>query len=707
MKSLSTMRYLAASTAIFLAPVYQAHAQQAAADAQEPVLEAGEIIVTALKREQRLSKVPETIQAFTADTIARAGIASLNDLGRQVPNVVLNRRQDNEPNVVIRGVGSFGNTQGIGFYIDDVQTFFDQSATIEDVERIEVLKGPQGTLYGGSNVGGAVKYIMKQPGADFAAEARAEYGTFNTLNLFGAVSGPLTSDGSLAVRLSGYANHTEGYIRNVFLGLDSDETKELGIRLAVNWNISDRASVRFSYRHSYLSNNPSYVLADNVNDYQRTLDYNTDSYNHRTIDGAILQVDYDLDAVTATSITSYTHRKNRLLWEIDSSAADVGYGVTGDRDGSSAFTQELRLTSDASGPFDYIIGGYFSRITNRVPIYTNTDFVLGVDAGGPLVIPGFFNTKSAERQYALFGTANYKIGSLRLGAGLRVNRTEFDAELYNEGLSPSTKSTRVLPKLSLAYDVSPNLMLYANAAFGMEPGRINLASGTGDPYKPEKAISYELGLKGSTLDRALSFDIAGFYISYKDRQQEQQSLVGGAVIEQVFNVGGSRSYGVEGSLSYRPSSQLTLGLSGGYLNAKWRSGTYTFDDGTTIPVKGLTVPFSPKWSGTASLDWRQPVGALELGFRADVTHKGSFYWDTPNQAKADSYEIVNLRLALGDPDQRWELAVRAENVFNVHYFDELIFGIFGPPDANGNCVGCNLGAPGSPRKILASLRFNF
>lgn len=705
MKRSSVLRYLATTVAV-LAPVCQAYAQPVSGDASSQV-DTGDIIVTAQKREERLSKVPETIQAFTADTIARAGISSLNDVGQQVPNIVLNRRQDNEANVVIRGVGSFGNTQGVGFYTDDVQNFFDQSATIEDVERIEVLKGPQGTLYGGSNVGGAVKYIMKQPGDKFAAEGRAEYGTFDTLNLFGAVDAPLSEDGSLAVRVSGYFNRTDGFLRNTFLNIQSDDSKEVGARVALKWDVSDRFKIRFSYRHSYLSNNPSYILANNVRDYHRTLDYNTDSYNHRTVDGGILQFDYDLGAVTATSITSYTHRKNRLLWEIDQSSADVGFGITGDRDGSDVFTQELRLTSSADGPINYIIGGYFSRITNRIAIYTDTDFMLGVDAGGPLFIPGFFNTDSAEKQYALFGTLNYKAGSFRLGAGLRLNRSEFEAELFNEGLSPSTSNTRVLPKLSLAYDFSSDSMLYANAAFGMEPGRVNLVSGTGDPYRPERAISYELGFKGKALDRRLAFDLAAFYIDYKDRQQEQQSIINGAVIEQVFNVGDSRSYGVEASLSYRPSRQLTLGISGGYLNAKWKNGSYTFDSGVTIPVSGLTVPFSPEFSGSASVDWRQPIGSLELGFRADVTHKGSLYWDTPNEGKAKSYELVNVRLALGDPDQRWEIAVRAENLFNVRYFDEFIYGIFGAPDATGNCAGCNLGAPGSPRRIMTSARFSF
>jgi len=136
---------------------------QGPTDTSSSADELAPIIVQARKRDEVLTKIPETISVVTAAQITKAGIKSVDDIGRLTPNVRLNQRQDNEPNVVIRGVGAFGNTQGVGFYIDDVQNFTDQTTAIEDVERIDILKGPQGTLYGGSNVGGAIKYVMAKP----------------------------------------------------------------------------------------------------------------------------------------------------------------------------------------------------------------------------------------------------------------------------------------------------------------------------------------------------------------------------------------------------------------------------------------------------------------------------------------------------------------------------------------------------------------
>ena len=145
---------------------------RAAGEAQ--VLE--EIVVQARKRAETLFDIPESIAVLSSEALQRAGVSGLDSLGRQTPNIILNRRQDNEPNVVIRGVGAFGNTQGVGFYIDDVQNFTDQSARIEDVERVEILKGPQGTIYGGSNIGGAVRYITRKPQPELSGEAHLQVG---------------------------------------------------------------------------------------------------------------------------------------------------------------------------------------------------------------------------------------------------------------------------------------------------------------------------------------------------------------------------------------------------------------------------------------------------------------------------------------------------------------------------------------------------
>ena len=206
------------------------------------------IVVTARKRSERLIHVPETISAFSEAALERAGIKNLDTLGQSLPNTVLSRRGDNEPNVVIRGVGSFGNVQGIGFYIDDVQNFTDQASRLVDLERVEVLKGPQGTLYGGSSIGGAVKYVTRKPSQEYEGTAAIEVGQQSIVNVNGSVNLPVSN--VFAVRLSGYLDTNDGFVKNNITGVNNDESEEYGFRAALRYTPTDETDINLSIRYS-------------------------------------------------------------------------------------------------------------------------------------------------------------------------------------------------------------------------------------------------------------------------------------------------------------------------------------------------------------------------------------------------------------------------------------------------------------------------
>ncbi|MFC3052841.1 TonB-dependent receptor [Kordiimonas pumila] len=682
---------------VHMSPAVTAQDMNADTDSSSEKFVMDEIIVMARKRSESLTSIPETIDAFTSDYIERAGITSLDDIGRQTPNIILNRRQDNEPNVVIRGVGSFGNTQGVGFYVDDVQNFTDQSASIEDVERIEILKGPQGTLYGGSNVGGAIKYVLKKPTGEFGVEGKAEYGAFDTRNFFGAINTPVIAD-KLSARVSGYYNHTDSYTSNSFLGNKPGMTNEWGIRLALAWEISENLTADFSYRHNEIENGGNiYVVAADGADYSRVVDFNNDVYNDRKVDGGILTLNYTTDFADLTSVTSYTKRTTALGWDLDYGSADGVFATNGDRDDTTVFTQELRLTSNGSGPFDWLVGGYYSSVDNRA-LTNNIDLFLGVDSGGPLFIKDFNNGDTDEKQYALFATTNYSFGAFKIGGGLRVARSEYKGAVV--GVSDvDVNDTIILPKVTLSYDLTDNAMIYSNIALGSEPGKANVASGSLSPYEAEKATNYELGLKGTAVDRRLTYDIAAFYITYSKRQLENRFVDpdSGFIVEEITNIGRSVSYGLEGGISYMLTPELSFSASGGYLKSEWddEDALYNLE-----PVDGLSVPNAPKFSGNAALDYRKPVGNdLVLGLRADVSHISLFYWDVPNVSSQPAQTIVNLRASIGDADDKWELAIRGENIFDEEYFTEYTPDVFGP--------GIGLGAPGKPASVMASFSFKF
>src|SRR3984893_16333213 len=185
-----------------------------------------EIIVTARKRVETTQSIPESVEAFGAAEISDAHITRIDDLGNLVSNLNITTRADNTPDVVLRGVGSFGVVSGVGFYADDVQLFDGQSVRTEDVERIEVLKGPQGTLYGGSNIGGAIKYITKLPTDDFEAGASVEFGNYSTQTYSAFVSGPLVP--GLDARASFFDSHTDGYLFDPVLNRTVDGGTERG-----------------------------------------------------------------------------------------------------------------------------------------------------------------------------------------------------------------------------------------------------------------------------------------------------------------------------------------------------------------------------------------------------------------------------------------------------------------------------------------------
>src|ERR1700677_2009588 len=185
-----------------------------------------EIIVTARKRSETVQSIPESIEAFGNQEISDAHITKIDDLGNLVSNLNITTRADNTPDVVLRGVGSFGVVSGVGFYANDVQLFDGQTVRTEDIERIEVLKGPQGTLYGGSNIGGAIKYVTKMPTDDFESGASVEFGNYGTQTYSGFVSGPLVA--GLAARASFFDTHTDGYIYDPVLSRTVDGGAERG-----------------------------------------------------------------------------------------------------------------------------------------------------------------------------------------------------------------------------------------------------------------------------------------------------------------------------------------------------------------------------------------------------------------------------------------------------------------------------------------------
>lgn len=622
----------------------------------------GDIIVTARKRNERMIDVPETISAFSEASLQKSGITGIDKLGQAVPNVVLSRRGDNEPNVVIRGIGSFGNVQGIGFYIDDVQNFTDQASRLVDLERVEVLKGPQGTLYGGSSIGGAVKYVTKKPSNEFEGRATAELGGQSIFNANGSVNMPLSD--KLAARISAYVDTNDGFMRNEVTGINNDKSEEYGIRAALRFTPSEVTDINFNIRYSYMDNGSNdYYRSVTTRDYKNRQDLSFDVFTHRRVLGGILNIQHELDGISLTSLTSYTERKNRIFQDVDYDPQD-GLSVAQHRPvRTKVFTQEARIQSENDTGFNWLLGGYYSRVRDR-SLITLVDAIVGVDFGGdPTVLLDFSDNTSLEQVYAGFATVSFESGPFEASMGARLQKTDFYGLNRVIDDSMHVKDTVVLPKLTLSYKIDPAMMLYFNMSQGYEPGRFTLFNETPlVPYKPEKASNFEFGMKGQTADGILSYEVASFYIKSKDRQLETLVVIDGFPNEVIGNVGNARTWGTELSFTVRPTRALSFNLNGGWMDSKFTAGEYD----------GFRVPYAPRFTGNASADYTVDLSsALKLSLRADFTHNSGFFWDRTNELRQESYNIVGGRIAIGSADDKWEFAVRAENILNEKYNNEL------------------------------------
>jgi iron complex outermembrane receptor protein len=295
------------------------------------------------------------------------------------------------------------------------------------------------------------------------------------------------------------------------------------------------------------------------------------------------------------------------------------------------------------------------------------------------------------------------------------------ADVYTLGELPVNKSARnidtvPLPKVTLSYQAPQDVMLYASVAEGFESGKIDPTTSTLISYKPETGWTYEVGAKGYAIDRKLYYELAAYYNNEYDRQVEA-SVVNSQDIptKTITNVGPSTTKGIEGTLSWRPIQGLSFDGSVAYMDAKW-TGDASYK---SIPLAGLAPPNSPDWTAHIGATYSTPVSSkLKVSLHSDAAYTGSFSWLLPSASILanpsanlnPSYWVVFARVALATIDDRWELAVRADNLFNQKYFTEFDTAIYSAGlTSNGACViaNCSIGAPGALRRVTVSLTGKF
>lgn len=669
------------STASDAAPV------QTASQAQSPPAPAavtdppsgkvlGEVLVTARKRTENILNVPESVVAISASTMADAHVTTLDDIGALAPNLNMFENHDNTPAATMRGVGAFELVQGVGFYVDDVQLFDGQTIHPTDIDQVQVLEGPQGTLYGGANIGGAIKYTTKDPSDQWSGEATTDLGQYVTRNYEGVVSGPLLSDGRLGMRLSLYDQNNDGYIYNDYRHITLGHMYDHGGRLALASELSPDTKV-----HVYLSaddlntgnQNLMYTPPDD-HTYSYHLDYfYTPSYLRR-LWSTTVRIDHQFgDDLQLTSLTSYFSSLDR--GDTDFAKKPLPIDLLQQNADLRVYTQELRLASTGGSNFNWVAGLYFEGQKNIPDSMDN--FSTG-DPSNPIVVSTDLDRdKIRQRRYAAFADGTYRLDNWSFELGLREEYYTSAEQAYNTADQPTFSGyerivgNEVTPRVSVKYTFSPTLNAYGTVARGFQPAENVEENGIIHRLKPELATSYEVGLK-ALLEHRVRLTGALFYIDYANRWFQQLRVVNGGLEDVTSNVGTSHNYGAELDVTALLPYGFELTSVVGVTRAIWTNIPF-IDPRTnqTVNLDGRTAPFTPIYTGNLGLDWNHAVaGNYTFGARVGASFTGRSYWDPQDSASQSAYQLLNVGAWL--QNDTWRVGANVSNVtgtrFNREYF---------------------------------------
>ena len=651
-----------------------------------------EVIVSAEKRSENLQEVPVPVSVVNGVSLAANNIVRVRDFADTVPGFSVSPGPSggNQQMVVIRGISSsaFGNPT-VGVTVDDVPfgaftREYSPDVDPSDLARVEVLRGPQGTLYGASSMGGLIKYVTVDPSTD-RLSGRVEVGGSGVhggdsigYDARGAVNIPLLSN--LAIRASAYTREDPGYIDNPILGKsDVNVVHANGGRLSGLWSITDQFSLKVSalYQHTKAGGLSEVARAPGLADLQQNYIAGTGSYDTKieaysaTLNGKLGNV--DVTSVTGYNVFDYFTVNDYTF--LNGKNAQKFYGVPGngifDTGHTHKLSQEVRLVVPFGDRFDWLIGGFYTH--EVTPLYTDQEAMNPI-TGAVLGPVSTLNIPISNRETAAFTDLTVQFTDqfdVQVGGRESFIHTDFGAVLEGGAVLPIPVTLPAILRdasvftylLTPRFKVSPDLMTYARISTGYRPSRANTFNT--DPTlprtaDPDKTKNYEIGVKGAALDHVLSYDTSIYYIDWKDIQINLLSPNTG--LSYYTNGSRAKSEGIEISLQAFPTEGLTLSGWGSYNRAEITEG---FPQHTAAyGPAGSRLPYSPHWSGNITAEQRFPLAADITGFvGAAVVYNGDrlgTFVATPARAYYPAYTKLDLRT--GAEFSGWLFNVYAKNV---------------------------------------------
>lgn len=676
----------------------QANAPSAAPEQQAPSGGALEdIVVTATRRAERLQDIPVAVTALTQNTMRSAGLADIRNLTQVVPGFFGGK------NLglflpVIRGVGSSSSSAGdepnVATYIDGIyqadpfSTFID----LAEVERVEVLRGPQGTVFGRNATGGLINVITPEPEFRTRGNLSFKYGRLRNsaddIDARGYVTGGLTEN--VAADLSAIYRRTGDFVQNLLPGKDAGGIRVVDLRSKLLFKPSDASQIILTgeYTDQKSSTNALQPLGNATAGRSFAgavlptkawqISTNTRPRLDFTRYNLALRTKFELGAVNLETSTGYMHNKTIQLTDSDSSNIPLGEVDAIDPPiTTESISQEIRLLSASTGPFKWLVGAYGFHLDAHAGVRIFSNPTGGAGGTNTVLRPNIWTTS-----YAGFGEGTYEIApSLFLTGGIRYTweKREFRQNLNGTDLFGKTSKSfdKVTYRGAIRYNVSNKTNVYASFGTGYKSGVYNYVSTTPTPVNPETIKSWEVGIKSDPLPW-LRANASAFYYDYKNLQVQAKSPTGNTFILQ--NAASARVYGGELELTAAATRDLNLRGSIAYTHGDYRSfpQAQTFvaqpsggNLGVTADVSGNQMTRSPRFSMNGGIDWGHDLGDGRLSIAANVYHSSRVYFDFANYYSQKPYSLVSGEIAWTILDDKLKFSVWATNLTNEKVFREI------------------------------------
>lgn len=708
------------------------------AQAADDEFKIDEIIVTSTLRAANVQDVPLTVAVLGMDQIDKADIHDADGIANNVPGLQYSEFAPGQALFSMRGVGSFDDGAGldnsVALFLDGV--YIGRGAGVNfdmfDLQRVEVLKGPQGALFGRNTIGGAISVVTQKPSDEFFGKLAVTGGNEGIMRIQGLVTGPITDTLSGKV-VASYRKH-DGFVRNTLLNKDLNDENTLSVRGQLRLDMEDSEWIlsgdymdddrESQGRFPVVNGNFDYVgtaQALGANKPQTSASP-TEGFSKREVKGASLKGDITFDKGTLTTITAY--RTLETSWEMPSVGAPLGGGfdlangvfgldvIDDIEEEIDTFSQEIRWTSELDGNYGFVIGAFFFKEdTDRMEqfrIDRNS-----VATGQVTVGNEYTRTENKSTSYAIYGQGQWDFAeqwALLVGGRYSHDEKDYVASAVNCANNEATRaaagfanfapcqgiggSLRIIaetfrvpskkswddfsPMASLQYRPNENMMIFATVSTGYKSGGFagsqGVASAASDPVNKEGVINYEVGLKSDLADGTFRFNASGFFMDYTDLQVVRFGPVPGSVFGSFLttNIGSADILGFEVEMNWAVTEKFTL------------SGSYAFLDteanGLVIngtDFSGLTLRQAPKNSFNIIADYNADLknGNGSLNFNANLTHTDQSHNDfaTAAQTLNDAKTLLNSNVTWSSDNEKYKLSLWVKNLINKSYVAHSYF----------------------------------